>query len=74
MVTIQVDEQTAKALEWAANAAGVSISELVMRMVAPAIQLQHITWDELESQFIELSVNGSLPTSFTLGEIYVDHE
>jgi hypothetical protein len=74
MVSIQIDEQTAKALEIAANAAGVSIGEFLKLMVPPAEQPQDIPWDSLEREFSALSVDGTLPTAFSRADIYSDHD
>lgn len=74
MVSIQIDEQTAKALESAANAAGVSIGEFLKLMVPPAKQPQDTPWDSLEREFTALSVDGTLPTTFSRADIYTDHD
>ena len=74
MVSIQIDEQTADALRAAATAAGVSISEFLKLMVPPAKQPQDAPWDSLEREFTALSVEGSLPTTFSRADIYADHD
>ncbi len=74
MVSIQIDEQTAKALEIAANAAGVSIGEFLKLMVPPTKQRQDTPWDSLEREFTALSVDGTLPTTFSRADIYTDHD
>jgi hypothetical protein len=75
MVSIQIDEQTAEALRAAATAAGVSISEFLKLMVPPAKQPpQDTSWDSLEREFTALSVEGSLPTTFSRADIYADHD
>lgn len=74
MVSIQIDEQTAEALRAAATAAGVSISEFLKLMVPRAKQPQDTPWDSLEREFTALSVEGSLPTTFSRADIYADHD
>ncbi len=74
MVSIQIDEQTAKTLEAAATAAGISISEFLKLMVPPAKPPQESSWDSLEREFAALSVDGSLPENFSRVDIYADHD
>jgi hypothetical protein len=74
MVSIQIDEQTAKALEAAATDAGVSISEFLKLILPPAKQPRDTPWDSLEREFAALSVDGSLPENFSRVDIYADHD
>ena len=74
MVSIQIDEQTAEALRAAATAAGVSISEFLKLMVPATKQPLDTTWDSLEREFNALSVEGSLPATFSRADIYADHD
>jgi hypothetical protein len=74
MVTIQVDEQTAIALQTAATGAGVSLADYVKSLVvASPREAQTSSWDALEKEIINLSVEGSLPTNFSRADIYADH-
>jgi hypothetical protein len=74
MVSIQIDEQTAKAIESAANAAGISISDF-LKSLLPSVSPSHpvSSWDELEHEFTRLSIDGKLPESFSRSDIYSDH-
>jgi hypothetical protein len=75
MVTIQVDEQTAVALQNAAMGAGVSLADYVKSLVdASHHESQASSWDTLEKEFVDLSVEGSLPTDFSRADIYADHD
>ncbi len=75
MVTIQVDEQTAEELRNAAAGAGVSLADYVKSLVhrSPG-QPPSLSWESLEKEFVELSVEGSLPTVFSRADIYSDHD
>ena len=69
MVTIQVDEQTAAA------SAGISLADYVKSLVkSNSDQPQSPSWDSLEKEFVELSVEGFLPTDFSRADIYSDHD
>jgi len=75
MVTIQVDEQTAVALQTAAMGAGVSLADYLKSLVdASPRESQASSWDALETEFVDLSVEGSLPTDFSRADIYADHD
>lgn len=75
MVTIQVDEKTAKAIEMAATLRGLSVSEYVSSLVETRNTLPpKDTWDSIEKQFLELSVDGCLPGAFSRDDIYSDHD
>jgi hypothetical protein len=75
MVTIQIDEQTAKTLENAARVAGLTLTEYIRTLAEveskPVVQA---AWDKLEREFEELSVDGALPRDFSRADIYVDHD
>jgi hypothetical protein len=75
MVTIQVDEQTAAALQKAAETAGVSLADYVKSLVDASPQEPQLpSWQSLEKEFVELSVEGSLPADFSRADIYSDHD
>jgi hypothetical protein len=75
MVTIQVDEKTAKAIEMAATVRGLSVSEYVSSLVMMKNTLPpKDAWDSIEKQFLELSVDGGLPGAFSRDDIYSDHD
>jgi hypothetical protein len=74
MVTIQVDEQTAAALQKAAETAGVSLADYVKSLVDASPQEPQLpSWESLEKEFVELSVEGSLPADFSRADVYSDH-
>ena len=75
MVTIQVDEQTAEALRTAAETAGISLADYVKSLVNTSPeQAQSPSWESLEKEFVELSVEGSLPADFSRADIYSNHD
>ncbi len=74
MVSIQIDEQTAKALEAAANAAGISIADFLKLMLSSPEPPQDTSWECLEHEFTALSVDGSLPENLSRADIYPDHD
>jgi hypothetical protein len=74
MVSIQIDEQTAKALQSAATAAGVSLSEFLRLFLVPAKQRNVEPWENIEHELDSLSVEGSLPSTFTRADIYAEHD
>ena len=75
MVTIQVDEQTAAALQKAAETAGVSLADYVKSLVDASPQEPQLpSWESLEKEFVELRVEGSLPPDFSRADIYSDHD
>lgn len=74
MVTIQIDEQTAKALESAAAGVGLSLSEYLKTLVVSPLSHSQESWDNLEREILELSVEGSLPISFSRADIYHYHD
>lgn len=75
MVSIRVDEHTAKALEAAAAGAGVSLAEYLRTLIATSSMPDApVPWDALEREFDELSVDGSLPDDFSRADIYADHD
>jgi len=75
MVTIQIDEQTAKELERQARTAGVTVAEYVRSLVPTPVATSRPTWDELENEIVALSTPGpSLPADFSRADIYSDHD
>jgi hypothetical protein len=74
MVTIQVDEQTAKALEAAAAGAGLSLPEYIKTLVPSSGDSSSNSWEAIEREITDLSVDGSLPASFSRAELYSDHD
>jgi hypothetical protein len=74
MVSIQVDEQTAKALEAAAAEAGVPLHVYVRSLVPQAVDRSKVSWDELEREISELSLDASLVSTYPRSELYSDHD
>lgn len=74
MVSIQVDEQTAKALEAAAAGAGVPLHEYVKSLVPQVMDRSKTSWDALEREISELSIDASLVSTFPRSELYSDHD
>ncbi len=74
MVTIQIDESTAKALEAQAQNAGMTVAEYVRTLVPNGEPPNRPSWDEIERQIVALSTDGpSLPADFSRADIYRDH-
>lgn len=74
MVSIQLDEQTAHALQSAAKGAGVSVNEFVKSLIPAASDQGDASWEMLEREFTALSVEGILPSDFSRADIYTDHD
>jgi hypothetical protein len=75
MVTIQIDEITAKALEVQAQSAGMTVAEYVRTLVPNGGPANRPSWDEIEGQIMSLSTDGpSLPDDFSRADVYRDHD
>ncbi len=75
MVSIPFDDQTAKALERQAQAAGLSITDFVRSLLPASPPSPRPTWDEIERQFEQLSSTGSqLPADFSRADFYGQHD
>lgn len=75
MVTIQIDEQTAKELERKAKTAGVTVAEYLRSIVPSPNGSARPSWDEIENEFMALSTPApSLPADFSRADIYGDHD
>jgi hypothetical protein len=75
MVTIQLDEQTAKELQRQAKTAGVTVAEFVRSLVPSPAAPPRPSWDELETEILALSSSGpSLPADFSRADIYGEHD
>lgn len=75
MVSIQVDEVIAEAIEKQARDAGVSVSEY-LRLLVPLTEIQvRPSWEEIEQEIVSLSSDdGFLPDDFSRADIYNDHD
>ena len=75
MVTIQIDEKTAKALQLQAQKAGMTVAEYVRALVPDGEPLNRLSWEEIAGQIVALSTDGpSLPADFSRADIYRDHD
>jgi hypothetical protein len=73
MVSIQIDEQTAQALEMQAQKAGVSLTDYLRSLVSPAKKVPD--WDEIAPEIDALSFDGpTLPPDFSRADMYDDHD
>ena len=69
MVSIQLDERTAKAIEVAARVAGLSISDFVNSLISSKANMSSKgPWEAVEREFVELSVHANSAGGF-LGRI-----
>ncbi len=73
MVTIEVDEHTAERINVLAKAAGKTVSEYLQLLVGPRLQAHGPRWDELEKEFLQLSVDGALPPNISTADFYGDY-
>ena len=77
MPSIQIDEQTAKALESIAASFGMSIEQYLKAEAAklPTAEPAQLSDAEFESQLEDLTHHGpSLPPDFSRADIYADHD
>lgn len=75
MVTIQIDEKTAIALERQARSAGVSVADYVRALVPAQEAGDRPSWDEIEQELFALSTpDATLPADFSRADIYGDHD
>jgi len=75
MVSIQLDEKTAKTIEAAAIVAGVSISDFVSSLISSKTNVSSRgPWEAIEKQFVELSVDANSAGAFPRSDIYSDHD
>lgn len=73
--SIQLDEKTAKTIEAAAIVAGVSISDFVSSLVASKMNVSSRgSWEAIEKQFVDLSVDANSVGAFPRSDIYADHD
>jgi hypothetical protein len=75
MVSIQIDEKTAAALEVQARSAGLSVADYVRNLV-PSIEVGHRpSWDEIEQEMLAQSTPApTLTADFSRADIYTDHD
>jgi hypothetical protein len=75
MVTIQLDEHTASALETQAEAKGLSLAEYLRTFVTIPTNEGRPDWDTLQGDIDALSFDGPpLPADFSRADIYIDHD
>jgi hypothetical protein len=74
MVSIQIDEQTAKSLETAAAYSGISVAEYIRLLIPTPMAKRAESWDTLEREFTELSVEIPSPLTYSREDIYADHD
>lgn len=75
MVTIQLDDTTAQALERQAQNAGMTLVEFLRSLVPPSPPRLRTNWDQIESEITALSTPGpTLPDDFSRADIYRDHD
>lgn len=75
MVSIQLDERTAKAIEVAARVAGLSISDFVNSLISSKANMSSKgPWEAVERKFVELSVDANSAGAFPRSDIYSHHD
>lgn len=74
MVTIQIDDKTAAGLERQARSAGLTVADYLRTLVPSLAAGSRPTWDELEDQFLALSLPILLPDDFSRADIYGNHD
>lgn len=71
MVTIQIDDHTAQALERQAQNAGMSLADFLRSLVLESTSPPRPTWDQIEGEMNALSTPGpTLSDSFSRADIY----
>ena len=75
MVSIQLDDKTARTIEAAAIVAGVSISDFVSSLISSKMSMSSKgPWEAIEKQFVDLSVDANSTGAFPRSDIYSDHD
>jgi hypothetical protein len=77
MPSIQIDEQTAKALETVAASHQMSVAEYLASIVAhqTVAATSPISLEDWEAELDALSIDGpTLPSDFSRADIYIDHD
>jgi hypothetical protein len=75
MVTIQLDDTTAKALEIQAQNAGLSLVDFLKTLASETMPRPRGDWDAIEREIVALSSDGpTLPADFSRADIYNDHD
>lgn len=75
MVSIQLDDKTARTIEAAAIVAGVSISDFVSSLISSKTSTSSKEpWEAIEKQFVDLSVDANSTGAFPRSDIYSDHD
>lgn len=75
MVTIQIDDATAEALERQAKIAGMSVVEFLRHLIPDPSPAPRADWEQIELEIMALSSHGpSLPDDFSRADIYNDHD
>ena len=75
MVSIQLDDKTARTIEAAAIVAGVSNSDFVSSLISSKTSMiSEEPWEAIEKQFVYLSVDANSTGAFPRSEIYSDHD
>jgi hypothetical protein len=75
MVTIQLHDSVAAALNAQASLQGISLEEYLARLANGAAAAPRMPDEEIERELDRLSFNGpSLPADFSRADIYLDHD
>lgn len=77
MPSIQIDDQTGKALSVLAASFGMTLEEYVQELLARHLPLQNhpISPEDFDAELDALTIDSpSLPVDFSRADIYADHE
>jgi hypothetical protein len=75
MVSIQIDEITATALQRHAQDAGLSVADYLRSLVPTSATPPRPIWDEIEAEIVAQSTAGpGLAADFSRADIYSDHD
>lgn len=75
MVTIQLDDHTAEALERQAQSVGMNLVQYLQSLVPMTTPPARVSWEEIERQISAISTAGpALPDDFSRADIYQDHD
>ena len=75
MVSLQVDEQTAKLIELQARSRSLSVADYLRSLFPVTDAQRRLDWNEIENAMLALSTDiPGLPDNFSRADIYLDHD
>jgi hypothetical protein len=75
MIAIQVSEETAKALAFKAEAAGLSLDSYLALLAGTSLRAEMATSDDFDADLDRVALPGpTLPADFSRADIYGEHD